>query len=179
MRSAAVSVVFAVLASVPAGLPAQGAPAQPPSRAEILAAARDVMQQARFCTLVTLDEGGAPQARVMDPFAPDSDMTIWLATNARSRKVGDLRRDGRVALQYFDASSFSEVTILGTATLVTDSAEKARRWNEAWASMYANRNRGDDYVLIRVRPTRLEIVSPSRGMVNDPRTWRPVTLELP
>ncbi len=177
LLAAAVTLVAAL--GSPRALAAQGAPSQPPSRTQILSAARDVMQQARYCTLVTLGENGAPQARVMDPFAPDSDLVIWLATNGRSRKVEQLRRDPRVTLLYFDAATNGEVTVLGTATLVSDSAEKARHWKEDWASMYQDRNRGDDYVLIRVRPTRLEISSPSRGMVNDPRTWRPVMLDLP
>jgi len=44
--------------------------------------------------------------------------------------------------------------------------------------MYKDANRGDDYLLIRFTPTRLEISSPGEGMQNDPTTWRPVILDL-
>ncbi len=39
-------------------------------------------------------------------------------------------------------------------------------------------NRGGDYLLIRVEPSRLEVVSAAFGMTNDPATWRPVVLDL-
>jgi hypothetical protein len=35
------------------------------------------------------------------------------------------------------------------------------------------------YLLIRVRPTRLEAVSARHGLTNDTTTWRPVVLDLP
>jgi hypothetical protein len=34
-------------------------------------------------------------------------------------------------------------------------------------------------VLIKVAPTRLEIVAESLGMKSDPATWRPLTISLP
>jgi general stress protein 26 len=70
------------------------------------------------------------------------------------------------------------VTLLGRAVIVTDPAEKARRWKEAWASFYDDRNRGDDYTLIKVTPSRLEIVSLAHNIINDPVTWRPVIVDL-
>jgi general stress protein 26 len=70
------------------------------------------------------------------------------------------------------------VTVIGNATLVRDAAEKAKRWKDEWAAFYKDRNKGDDYVLIRITPTRLEVVSEALGMRNDPETWRPVVLEL-
>lgn len=38
--------------------------------------------------------------------------------------------------------------------------------------------RGDDYLLIRVTPRRLEVVSERHRMTNDPVTWRPVVVDL-
>lgn len=35
------------------------------------------------------------------------------------------------------------------------------------------------YLLIRMTPARLEIVSESRGMVGNPRTWLPLAIEFP
>jgi general stress protein 26 len=141
-------------------------------------AAREVMQKAHFCTLVTVGEDGQPQARIMDPFAPEDDFTIWLATRSTTRKVGQIEKDPRVTLLYFDHADLSEVTVLGKAELVRDPAEKARHWNPAWRGFYEDENRGDDYLLIRVTPSHLEIVSPARGLGSDPQTWRPIMLDL-
>ena len=157
---------------------AQTVPSEAPTRDQIVSATKSIIGHARYATMVTIDATGHPQARVVDPFSPENDLTIWIATHARSRKVGEIAADGRVTLLYFDASSQSYVTVIGQAVLERDERERAARWKEEWAGFYKNRNRGDDYLLIRVTPSRLEVVSPSRGLNNDPETWRPVILNL-
>jgi general stress protein 26 len=157
----------------------QAAAAKPqPTRDEAVAAARTIMADARYATLITLDRTGHPQARVVDPFAPEEDLAIWIATNARTRKVAQIEADPRVTLTYSDPGRQSYVTVLGTATLVRDPAEKGKRWKPEWEGFYEDRNKGDDYLLIRVTPERLEVVSVRLGMANDPVTWRPVIVDL-
>jgi PPOX class probable F420-dependent enzyme len=149
-----------------------------PEGARLQEVARGVMVKARYCTLVTVGEDGHPQARVVDPFAPEPDMAVWIATNARTRKVAQIARDPRVTLLYFDPAGPSYVALLGTAELVRDPAEASRRWKDEWASFYKEKNRGDDYLLIRVRALRLEVVSERDGVLNDPQTWRPAAVEI-
>jgi PPOX class probable F420-dependent enzyme len=173
-------VVLLALAPVlarPAAAPAQTRAAGPPDSA-VIAAARDLIRAARYCTFVTVREDGQPQARVVDPFDPESDMTIWIATNPATRKVSELRRERRVTLLYFDPADPGYVTLMGDAEVVSDPAERAKRWKPEWKPFYSDENRGPDYVLIRVRPRRLEIVSTKHHLLNDPVTWRPVSIEL-
>jgi len=147
-------------------------------RAKAIAAARDIMDKARYCTLVTIGEDGQPQARIVDAFAPEDDMTVWIGTNPLTRKVAQIRKDPRVTLVYFDPSRMSYVTLLAKAAVVDGADEKARHWKEAWAGLYKDKNRGDDYTLIRVTPFRAEIVSQALGFINDKKTWRPVAIDL-
>jgi PPOX class probable F420-dependent enzyme len=149
-----------------------------PNREGVLKVAREVMQKARYATLVTVGEDGHPQARVVDPFRPEVDMTVWLATTPRTRKVAQIARDPRVTLLYFDPAAPSYVTLLGQAELVRDPAERARRWKEGWAPFYKDKNRGDDYLLVKVTPLRLEVVSERDGIAGDPETWRPAIVEM-
>ena len=176
-----IAVRAALLASIlaPSLVAAQTAPTAQPSRTGVIAAARDVMQSAAYCTFITIGEDGQPQARIVDPTLPDSNLTIWIGTNSLTRKVNQIRRDARVTLLYFHAASASYVTVLGRAALVTDAGEKERRWKASWAPFYPNGFRGSDFTLIRVTPTRLEISSPSRQMPSDPKTWLPVVVEFP
>jgi PPOX class probable F420-dependent enzyme len=158
---------------------AQAIPADAASEGtRLLDVARQVMAAARYCTLVTLGADSQPQARIMDPLEPEADMTVWFATNPATRKVDEVRRDPRVTLLYFDPKGPSFVTLLGRASVVDDPAEKARRFKEEWAPFYRDRNRGPDYVLIRVRVHRLEVVSQPHGIVNDPENWRPRSIDL-
>ena len=151
----------------------------PPSREMVVSSAREMMTKARYCALITVAEDGQPQAREVDAFAPEPDMTVWIATNPVTRKVREIARESRVTLYYAADGGAGYVTILGRAQIVDDPAEKAKRWKEDWAAFYSDKNRGADYVLIRVRPVRLEIVSYTHKLLNDPKTWRPVSIDFP
>ena len=179
MKELLTAIGLSVILGAASPVSAQAPRADTLTRAQVLSAARDIMQAAHYCTLITIGPGGQPAARVVDPFVPDSDLTIWIGTNPLTRKVRDIRRDPRVTLLYFNPATFEYVTVLGTAALVADSLEQARHWKPEWAPLYQDENRGADYLLLRVRPTRFEVLSMQRGLRPDPRTWRPVIVELP
>jgi general stress protein 26 len=172
-----IALVAAVLVLAPIASAQPAAPAAP-SRDAIVAAAKGIMKAARYATLTTLDEAGAPAARIVDPFPPEQELTIWVATNSRTRKAAQLARDGRVTLTYFDRAAEHYVTVAGTATLVRDLAARAAHWKDEWKAFYEDAYRGDDYLLIRIDPRRVEVVAPSLGFNNDPKSWKPVTLEF-
>ena len=160
-------------------LAAQGTPVTSPSRDQVIAAAREIMIAARYCTLVTNGTDGQPQARIVDAFAPDSMLTVWIATNRLTRKVDEIRRDPRVTLMYFNPPTFEYVTVIGKAALDDEAAHKATHWKPVWSKLYKDEYRGDDYLLIRVKPSRIEVVSVKRGINSDPVTWRPVSVAWP
>ena len=163
-------------AMLPAAAAAQ---APPPARAAVIAAASDIIQKARYCTFVTIGEDGQPQARIVDPIAPDASFTIWFATNPLTRKVDQVRRNPRVTLLCFDTSTSSYVTVLGRGDLVADPVEKRRHWKDDWAHIYPKGAASDEFMLIRITPARAEIVSESRGMIGDAKTWLPLSIEFP
>lgn len=177
MRSKMRVLAAALVAVSVALLAAQEKPTEP-GKDQLLKAAREVMAAARYCAFITVGEDAHPQARIMDPFEPEADMTVWLATNPATRKVAEVRRDPRVTLLYFDSKGPAYVTLVGRASVVDDAAEKAKRWKEEWAQFYRDGNRGADYLLLRVAPRRLEIVSYPHGILNDPENWRPRSLVL-
>jgi general stress protein 26 len=157
---------------------AQASAAAAPDRAAVIKAAAAIMESARYCTLVTIGEDGHPQARIIDAFPPDAQMVVWMATTPATRKVAQIRRDPRVTLSYFETKTMNYVVLLGKAALVTDAAEKKKRWKEAWAPLYKDRNGGDDYLLIKVTPVRLEVSAEDQGIRHDPKTWRPTIVEF-
>jgi general stress protein 26 len=148
-----------------------------PTPTQIRAAAVDVMRAARQCTLVTNGEDGQPQARIVEPLIA-ADGSIWIATNALTRKVKEIERDPRVTLMFFNAAAGEYVAVLGTAARITDAAQKASRWKAEWKPFYKDEHRGADFVLFEVRPRRFEISSARHKMDNDPTTWRPVILDV-
>lgn len=173
-----IRILFAAAAlCLPARLLSQSPPS-PSTRTEIADAARRLITKARFSSFVTVGEKGEPRARIVDPFAPDSSFVVWVATNAHTRKVQEIKGNPNVVLLWFDPGDPGYVQLSGRATLVSDSASKSQHWKEDWRGMYRDRNRGDDYLLIRIVPTHLEIVSHTEKMVSDPRTWKPVSIDF-
>ncbi|MDQ2856255.1 MAG: pyridoxamine 5'-phosphate oxidase family protein [Acidobacteriota bacterium] len=134
------------------------------------------MTTVRYCALVTIDARGRPQVRTMDAFPPDENLVVWLGTNPISRKVREIRKNPRVALHYFDAASEGYVSISGIARIVTDPKEKARHWKEEWKGFYLDREKG--YVLIAIKPTKLEVVIVKKGITGDSKTWKPPTVHF-
>jgi general stress protein 26 len=147
------------------------------SSEDVLEAARAGMNRARHCFLITLDASGRPQARLMDPFEPEADLTVWMATHPATRKVGQLRNDSRATLAYFDAEGTGYVTLIGEGLLVDDPEERRRRWKPEWEPFYPDGPEGDDYLLIRFVPSRVEVMSLSDGIAADPQSWRPAILD--
>lgn len=137
------------------------------------------MAKARYCTFITMGDNGHPQARIVDPLAPDDQFVTFVATNPLTRKVKEIQRNPRVTLSCFETASASYATVLATATIVTDAAEKVRRWKAEWTPFYPGGAKGNAYTLIRLTPIRLEVVSVSRGLEGDPKTWRPLTIDFP
>lgn len=146
---------------------------------EVLAAARSMAESVRYCGLVTIDEAGRAAVRTMDPFLPEEDWTIWLATSRGTRKLSHIARDPRVTLYYFDPESPGYLTVFGKARMVDAEEERKRHWKEDWALFYENRNLGDDYVLIEVRPVKLEIVSVRDGIAGTPGSFESVVVTFP
>ncbi len=172
-----VGAALALAACAGRGAAPAPAPAPEPDRPAALEAAREIIVGARYAALITTGPDGVPQARTIDPFAPEPDFTVWFATNPLTRKVDEIRRDPRVVLYWFDPGVEGYVTLRGRARLVDDAAERRRRWKPEWEPFYPDRERG--YLLVAVTPERMEIVSPRRGITGDAVTWRPPTLRFP
>lgn len=138
-------------------------------RDSVIAAALEIIGMQTYCALVTVDSSGQPHVRTMNPFPPESDMTVWIATNSRSRKAREIYNNPRVCLYYADHSQASGyVAITGKATLVDDMNEKLKRKRSYWNQAFPD---WKYLVLIKVIPERLEVLNYKRGMLNDTLTW--------
>jgi general stress protein 26 len=164
-----------LLLAVPALAPAEEA-AKPRDKAALVAAAREIMAAQTYCALVTIDETGRPSVRTMNPFPPEEDMTVWMATNTNSRKVEHIKRDPRVTLYYANhGTAIGEVALVGRAELTADPAEIQKRRRAYWDQAFPGLK---NLTLIKVVPERLEVVNYKAGLNNDPATFRAPSVEL-
>ncbi len=141
------------------------------STSKLRVAAREIMTSTETCALITLDDEGLPRVRTMDPFLPESDFTVWFGTNSKSRKVAQIKKDPRVTLYYLEKDRSGYVMLHGMAELVNNPEEKEKRWKDEWTDFYPNKS--DDYLLIKVSPEWMEVISYKHGIQGDPVTWEP------
>jgi general stress protein 26 len=145
-------------------------------REALIAAAREIMGQQTYCGLVTVDSSGQPQVRTMNPFPPEDDLTVWIATNSRSRKVQEIQNDMRVCLYYADhKEATGSVVITGKAVLVDELSEKLKRKRDYWDQAFPD---WKYLILIKVIPEKLEILNYKRNLLNHPVTWRVPSIEF-
>jgi len=145
------------------------------SREYLIGAARELMAEARYCALITLDESGHPQAREMYPFLPDTSMIVWLGTTINSRKVDEIRKDPRVTLYYQVEEAKGYVTIRGRAEIIDDPVEKAHHFMPGWFEFYPDMTA---FLPIKVTPEKLEIVSYPHQITGNEITWQAPAVEF-
>ena len=166
---------------LPGLLRAETAPAPeksgaPLGRSQLIAAAREIIASQQYCALITQDQEGRAQVRTVNPFPPEEDMSVWIATSPLTRKVQHIRHDSHVTLYYADhAKATGYVSIKGHALLVDDRAEMIKRKRAYWDSAFPGFK---NLVLIKVIPERLEVLNYSRGANGDPVTWSAPSVEF-
>jgi general stress protein 26 len=156
---------------------ARAASGQAVDPAPMLTAARDTMAAARFCVLGTLDAEGHPQARLMEPFPPDDQFVVWLGTSPGTRKVAQIRRDGRATLTCVNATGPDYVTLVGRAAVVDDLQARRDHWRDGWDQFFPGGPEGSNYVAIRFDTARVEIVSTSHRIAHEPAGPAPAIVE--
>lgn len=165
-----------ILSLLPIGIFTQEAQQSDHNQDSLISAAEELMLEARYCALITLDETGHPQARTMDPFPPDSNMVVWFGTNLNSRKVKEIKKNQKATLYYEAPNAGGYVILKGDAYIENDSEQKIKYWKSEWEVFYPKSK--ENYTLIKFIPVRLEIVDYTRKIVGDSVTWEVPSIDL-
>lgn len=142
----------------------------------VLRAGLDIARGAEFTFLITSGAGDVPSARLMQPFPPSDDFTVWLGTSPASRKAEELRVNPAATLAYQAADSTGYVSVRGVASLVTDAEARAAHWREDWQAFFPGGPTGDGYVLVQVVAHELEVVDFARGITPPPYGLKSATI---
>lgn len=143
----------------------------------LLGIARVTLTTTLYCTLVTVNDSGQANARVMQPFPPEQDLTVWFGTSPRSRKAQDIRQNPLVTVLYQNSETNAYLTLQGTAQLVDDLDQRRAHWFNGWKLYWPHGPEGDDFTTIVFKPTRLELMSFSQDVTPPPFGLMPAALE--
>ena len=143
---------------------------------ELINVSREMIKNCYYGTFITIDENGQPRARIMEPFFPDENFEIWMATNPKSRKVQQIRQNPKTTMHYYDKNNMAYVSFMGNAYIVNDEQTKAQKWKKGWEQHYDNQK--EAYMLIRFVPNVLELINFSKGYNGDKDNWAPHKVKL-
>jgi general stress protein 26 len=140
------------------------------NRDSVISAAKEIISHVTYCGLITVDSTGTANVRTMNPFPPEEDMCVWMATNKHTRKYFEIKENPRVTLYYANhAAAEGYVTIIGKAVLVDDMAEKQKRKREYWTQAFPDFN---NLILIKIVPEKLEVVNYKHNLYGAEVTWQ-------
>jgi general stress protein 26 len=132
--------------------------------------ARGTIEAAEYCFLITQGESDWANVRLMQPFKPKEDLTIWFGANPKSRKVREIGQNDQVAVSYENPREHAYVTLLGHARTESNVNERRKYWRQEWARFWPQGPESNDYVLIKFVPSRIELMNISRNVAPDART---------
>ncbi len=135
-----------------------------------LEVAEDTIRAAEYCFLITVSGSGRANARLMHPFKPGEDLTIWFGVSPRSRKVREIEANNQVTVTYLNAREHGYVALQGKAQVERDLDARSQHWREEWARFWPAGPEDEDYVVVKFVPTRIELMNIIRKVVPKPRT---------
>ena len=112
---------------------------------------------------------------MMEVFPLEDNFTIWFGTNVHSRKVIEISNTPKVSVYYANPNGSGYVTVFGEAQLINNTVEKSRLWKKEWENFFTDKN---DFILIKVIPQKMEIISYKYGIKGDEKTWRAVNYKF-
>lgn len=142
-------------------------------RADLLAAARQLIGRDPVATLITVDGDGRARARSVDFGGPDGDWRFWVATRPSTRKVEQIERLSEVTLHFETDDAGGYVSVMGRARIHREDVALFDAKNpiapDLMPSLFPDYPK--DYLLLEIRPIWLEVLSTEIEASSD--TWRP------
>ncbi len=134
----------------------------------ILDAVRETIIKAGVCFLITVDEKNEASARLMEPFPPEDDLTIWMGADAGSNKVEEIQHHQLVTLAYQYPHENAYVALMGQASISNNASLRRKYWREEFRMYWPEGPDGQDYTLIRVSPYKIEVMNFERNITPEP-----------
>jgi general stress protein 26 len=143
---------------------------------ELLDVALELLRANPYGFLSTVDNG-QPHTRLVQHVSVDADGTVWIGTSPASRKAAEISRHRKVSYAVEDRAAFAYLCLHADAELVGDTTERVARWQNGLESFFPAGPAGDDFMLIRLRPHRIELMDFSRKIHPDPYGLVPAAAE--
>lgn len=107
-------------------------------------------------TMTTIDEQGYPTARIMGASRADGFNWIAFCANIHSPKVMHIKKNPRVCVCFYDKESYTGISLIGKAEIITDAKTKKHMWFDALEEYFISPE-DENWCVLRVIPERYSI----------------------
>lgn len=146
---------------------------------QILLVAKEITAKVPYCWVVTADQRGGANARVVQPFFSQQDQDGWsvrFLTSGRSRKAAEIASSGRITLGYQYDPEQAYVTLVGAAHIIDDRGYLRDKWRAEWNVFFPKGPSDMDAVIVEVTVERIEMWNLVRKIGAPPNGLQAATL---
>ena len=136
--------------------------------------------KAKYCFLISNsgnyhhqsenDRRGWCSARLVEPVfrQEGSNFTIGIGALPDSKKVDEIWDNPKVTLAFENSREDANLVIYGEAFVETDPEIKKRYWRKVWKMFFPDGSESENYVVLRIEPSRMEILNFKRNITPEP-----------
>jgi general stress protein 26 len=146
----------------------------------ILKAAEEITAKSLYCWVITADQRGGANARVMQPIFSELGQDGWVVrflTNGSSRKASEIASSGKISLGYLHEAEKAHVTLIGAAKMIDDRDYLQKQWRPEWNTFFPGGPADADAIIVEVTVERIEVWNLSRKIAAPPNGARAATLQ--
>ena len=104
---------------------------------------------AQIAMLGTNGDDGYPNIKAMIKMENEGLKTIWFSTNTSSKRIGQLKRDGKACVYFVDFENWMGLMLVGEIEILQDSDARERLWREGFERYYPQGVNDPDYSVLR------------------------------
>jgi len=118
-----------------------------------------IMKETNLFAFLATNDGNQPRVRPVAPIVED-DMSVWVATSARSRKVKQIKQNPKISLAFVQHPGGQKAaTVIGEAEMVADLEQKKRVWGLApydLSQYFPEGPESEDYCVLKINVDKIE-----------------------
>lgn len=118
------------------------------SETEARKRALDLVASKGIAMLASNGEEGIPRIKAFVKVETEGLHRIWFSTNTSSRRVRDLRGDGRASVYFCDEERYRGLLLTGSITVRSDEEARKRLWREGCEIYYPGGVDDPDYTVL-------------------------------
>jgi general stress protein 26 len=118
-------------------------------KVEIYQASLDLANRTKIAMLGNNTGTGYPNIKALIKCENEGLKTIWFSTNTSSKRVPQLKKDGRTCVYFVDFDHWEGLSLIGDIELLQDEDSRKRLWHDGDEKYYALGINDPDFMIMR------------------------------